>query len=107
YGTSLTIVNPETFASEKTYTYELGASILVTRPVYEPLTGGNYVLVFDATHVKRYYFGDLCPTEPPPEAPPDGGGGGGGGDSGTGGIDGGPVSQTWLYDGSTGFWSKL
>jgi hypothetical protein len=50
--------------------------------------------------VKRYYFGELCPNEPEPPPPTP--------DTPSADASGGPVEGiTWLYDGATGFWSKL
>jgi hypothetical protein len=55
-GTTLYVVNPDTFDTEHTYTYEPYAAFQLTSPLLVPVGNKPYLFSFDATHVKRLYF---------------------------------------------------
>jgi hypothetical protein len=64
-GTTIYVVNPDTFAVEGTYTFEAGGQLI--NPLLDPVTtqaGPPYVLSFDQHTVKRLYLGGAAVAAP-------------------------------------------
>ena len=58
--TTLHIVNPDTLATESTYTYEdYDGTARMLPYLLTPLGDPNYILSFDTTSIKRLYLGEL------------------------------------------------
>ncbi|SFB02620.1 Putative phage tail protein [Collimonas sp. OK607] len=55
-GTTLYAVNPDSFVTEHTFTYEPYAAFQLTSPLLVPVGNKPYLFSFDAKHVKRLYF---------------------------------------------------
>lgn len=55
-GTTLYVVNPDSFVTDHTFTYEPYADFQLTSPLLVPAGNKPYLFSFDATHVKRLYF---------------------------------------------------